>query len=129
MPMNKANYPVDWKAISRRIRERDGQKCKWCGIPNRSYYYREAGECVVLEADDREEAEMEAPVGARIRRVVLTVAHWPDANPMNCADDNLRSLCQSCHNRLDMPMRQAHAKVTRQHKRRAAVAAAGQLSF
>jgi hypothetical protein len=38
--------------------------------------------------------------------VVLTVAHL-DHTPENCADDNLKAMCQRCHNRYDMPMRRA----------------------
>jgi len=39
-------------------------------------------------------------------RHYLTVAHL-DHTPENCADDNLKALCQRCHNRYDMPMRRA----------------------
>lgn len=116
MPFDRSLYPADWKAISRRIRERDGQRCKWCAIPNGAYYYREAGECVVLEADDREEAEMEAPVGARIRRVVLTVAHI-DRDTGNNADENLAALCQRCHLRHDAKQHATNAAQTRRTRR------------
>jgi 5-methylcytosine-specific restriction endonuclease McrA len=37
--------------------------------------------------------------------VVLTIAHIDDPDPMNCDYDNLKALCQGCHNRHDMPMR------------------------
>lgn len=32
--------------------------------------------------------------------IVLTVAHL-DHTPENCSPDNLRALCQRCHNRYD----------------------------
>ena len=35
MPMNRSLYPPDWPQISRAIRERAGDKCEWCGRPNR----------------------------------------------------------------------------------------------
>ncbi len=34
MPMDRTRYPLDWKQISLRIRERDGWQCKWCGVKN-----------------------------------------------------------------------------------------------
>lgn len=120
MPMNIRDYPPDWRAISLRIRERDHWRCRHCAIPNGAYYYRDGGAAVVLAGDTRASAEAEAPHGVAVRRVVLTVAHWPDPDPTNCADDNLQSLCQQCHNRLDMPMRQQHATETRRRKRIAA---------
>lgn len=44
--------------------------------------------------------------------VVLTIAHVDDSDPQNCADSNLKALCQRCHNNHDMPMRKANAKQT-----------------
>ena len=41
-------------------------------------------------------------------RIVLTVAHL-DHTPENCSLDNLRALCQRCHNRYDAE----HRKETR----------------
>ena len=41
-------------------------------------------------------------------RIVLTVAHL-DHTPENCSLDNLRALCQRCHNRYD----EEHRKETR----------------
>lgn len=52
--------------------------------------------------------------------IVLTVAHLHDPDPMNCAEDNLAALCQACHNRLDAPMRAAHAAQTRRARKAAA---------
>jgi 5-methylcytosine-specific restriction endonuclease McrA len=96
MPMKLADYPSDWKAISLRIREREGWCCKWCGAINGKPHPRTGG------------------------LVVLTVAHHPDPNPMNCADDNLQALCQACHNRLDAPMRAANRKRNRMLKQQRA---------
>ncbi len=79
-PENKARYPSDWKAISRRIRERAGDKCEACGVENG------------------------LPHPLTGSRVVLTVAHL-DHTPENCADDNLRAWCQKCHNSYDAPER------------------------
>jgi hypothetical protein len=50
-------------------------------------------------------------------KIILTVAHHPDPDPMNCAEENLHALCQKCHNRLDAPMRAKNAAKTRRKKR------------
>lgn len=105
MPMDRAAYPKDWGQISRRIRKRDKDHCVFCGACQGT----------------------EHPVTGSI--VVLTVAHLHDPDPMNVAEDNLGSLCQRCHNRLDAPMRAEHARATRTKKRLAAAEAAGQQSF
>lgn len=78
---NRARYPKDWPAISRRIRfERAGNRCEECG------------------------AENYQPHPVTGSRVILTVAHL-DHRPENCADENLRAWCQRCHNAYDAPMR------------------------
>lgn len=79
-PENRARYPKDWKRISAAIRERAGDKCEFCGAANREPH----------------------PVTAS--RVVLTVAHL-DHRPENCDPDNLRALCQKCHNGYDAKTR------------------------
>lgn len=99
MPMDKSRYPKDWDAISLRIRQRENWRCKFCGVEDGT---RRNG-----------------------ARIVLTVAHHPDPDPMNCADENLQALCQRCHNRLDGPMRRQHAAETRRRKQEEA----GQLAL
>lgn len=95
-PENKARYPKDWKAISRRIRfDRADNRCEDCG------------------------AENYQPHPITGSKVVLTVAHL-DHTPENCADENLKALCQRCHNRLDAPMRRRGV----QERARARMAAA-----
>lgn len=42
------------------------------------------------------EAEHDQPHPVTGSRVVLTVAHL-DHQPENCADDNLKAMCQRCH--------------------------------
>jgi len=44
--------------------------------------------------------------------IVLTIAHL-DHNPENCADSNLASLCQRCHNIYDRPHRNETRRLTR----------------
>lgn len=87
-PENRARYPRDWKAISLRIREGAGWRCE--GSP--------------AFPDCRAENGKPHPVTGSI--VVLTVAHL-DHVPENCADENLKAMCQRCHNTYDMAMRRA----------------------
>lgn len=114
---NRDRYPADWPEISLRIRERAGQKCEWCKAPNGELIDRSRdGESYMLmggevySASDGEYLGMckgsEWPSCGKIVKVILTVAHL-DHIPENCADDNLKALCQRCHNRYDMPMRRA----------------------
>src|SRR5262245_56960038 len=112
MPINKAAYPLDWPAISRRIRERDQHCCKWCGMPNGAYVYYDHGETIVLAADDRAEAEQAAPIGVKVSRVVLTVAHL-DHNSAHNDDANLAALCQRDHLRHDARQHATNAAATR----------------
>lgn len=121
MPFDRSKYPADWESISRRIKERDGNRCKWCYAANGAIGYRtESGEFVQRSGPAEGyglEAEALTPSGVHLIKIVLTVAHWPDPDPMNCADDNLQALCQRCHNRLDGPMRRANAAQTRRQKK------------
>ncbi len=65
--------------------------------------------------NDQGQAETWAMDGERVSRIVLTIAHL-DHKPENCGPDNLRALCQRCHNRHDMPHRIQNAARTRRAK-------------
>ena len=122
-PENRSRYPKDWPAISLRIRERAGQKCEWCGVENYALgawiegkWWRAAPKGTGLNDDPRPGGQFPCwhPSGAdvqwaKVTRIILTVAHL-DHTPENCADENLKALCQRCHNRYDMPMRRAGIK-------------------
>ena len=130
MPMKPENYPANWKQISLAIREAAGNKCEFCGVTNKAIGARDKfGEWHDSESIENMSASQgdilfdEYPTYIRI---VLTVAHHPDPDPMNCSPENLHALCQRCHNRLDNPMRVEHAKATRGKKKLEAVAATGQ---
>lgn len=99
MPCDYSKYPGDWPQIRARILERAGNRCEWCGAEN----YR--------------------PHPITGSKVVLTVAHVGNQDPMDCREENLAMLCQRCHNGLDAPMRARHAAETRRRQ----VIAAGQL--
>jgi 5-methylcytosine-specific restriction endonuclease McrA len=87
LPENKGRYPKNWPEIRAAILKRAGNKCEICGIVNYT----------VLES------------GAR---VILTIAHL-DHTPENCAPENLKALCQKCHNRYDAK----HRSETRKSRR------------
>jgi len=112
MPFDRAKYPANWPDISRRIRERAGQRCEWCGARNGQPH----------------------PITGS--RVVLTVAHlgtphYPDGSlgskqdKLDCRDENLAALCQLHHFSLDRDDHILHAAETRRLKK----IAAGQLEL
>lgn len=110
-PEKRALYPANWKSeIRPRILDRDGHRCKQCGVENYAEGWRDP------DGTFHEVECMHDRAVHRIVRIVLTIAHVHDPNPANCADDNLAALCQRCHNILDMPMRQANAALTRRRK-------------
>lgn len=102
-PSEKARYPKDWRAISTRIKARAGDQCEcWgeCGHERHSSKYR----C----------PELQGQPAARFRgRVILTVAHL-DHTPENCADANLKAMCQLCHLSYDRAVHAANARATRE---------------
>jgi hypothetical protein len=99
--MDRRRYPPDWPQISRRIRERDKWRCRWCGARN---------------------GEPHPDTGSR---VVLTVAHL-NHEPSDCGEANLLSLCPRCHLEYDRPMHIQHARETRWRKKHTAM---GMLPF
>ena len=84
-PENKHLYPKNWKEIRQQILERANNCCEFCGVQNYSLRYRGT------DIDG-----MELPP----TKIILTIAHL-DHNPENCDPNNLRALCQRCHNRYD----------------------------
>lgn len=92
MPFHKERYPPDWPEISKRIRQRAENRCEFCG------------------------AENYQPHPVTGSKVVLTVAHL-DHNPQNCADENLKALCQRCHLRYDAKHHAQNAAETRRKKK------------
>ncbi len=79
MPIDYSEYPVDWHEISQRIRERDGNRCKWCL------------------------AENYQPHPVTGSKVILTTAHLNHIKE-DVSDENLASLCQKCHLGHDLEM-------------------------
>jgi len=81
MPCDYKKYPANWKTeIRPRILKRAKNKCEFCRVENYKNH----------------------PVTGS--RVILTIAHL-DHNTENNTDDNLRALCQRCHNGHDIEFR------------------------
>jgi 5-methylcytosine-specific restriction endonuclease McrA len=99
MPIKYKNYHPDWKDIIRPfVLKRDNHKCKHCGIPNRTLFYRRNGNRVIVD-DDFLIAHCFAR-HIKLSKVVLTIAHL-DHDINNNEYINLAALCQSCHLRYD----------------------------
>ena len=89
-PENKDRYPKNWKEIRTQILERANNRCEFCGAENHTWVDRPAPKYKVY--------------------VVLTIAHL-NHQPEDCRPENLRALCQRCHNRYDAD----HRKRTRSY--------------
>lgn len=104
---NRSRYPVNWRAISARIRfERAQGQCECegeCGLHRTTPGPRR---CVEVH-------------GQRARfargRIVLTVAHL-NHKPEDVRDENLKSFCQRCHLRYDADHHAETAAETRRRK-------------
>lgn len=122
---NKERYPENWKEISEAVRDEAGNRCEWCNAPNGVTICRGDGNYMLPSGhiyDDRKGMFLGVGRGSeydgKLTRVVLTVAHM-DHQPENCSRENLKALCQLCHNRYDAPMR-AQGRKDRAREARAA---------
>jgi hypothetical protein len=116
-PENKGRYPRDWKAISLRIREREGQCCKFCKAPNYELIYRPDKTSQWVLWPEGMESEALSMDGYKPVKVILTVAHL-NHQPEDCSDDNLAALCQKCHLNYDALHHKANARQTLNNKRK-----------
>ncbi len=125
-PENRARYPKDWPAISRAIRNRAHNRCEaeGCGVENHAWGWRDRHgqfhELRIRRHMLREAGYGKHNTGARymkppftmtidgwsrdIIEIVLTVAHL-NHTPEDCRPENLKALCQRCHNRYDRAAR------------------------
>lgn len=132
-PENMAKYPggsirsPEWQEIRERIRARAGNRCEECGVENHALggrgadgVFRKAlpvGE-KLLRLEWPKPGDTSACEGGVIRRIikiVCTVAHV-DGKLDDHSDENLRFLCQRCHNRMDAKSRAINASITRHEK-------------
>lgn len=122
MPISYKEYPPTWKAIRARILARAGHCCETCAVPNREFIFRcKADRLKWRHPNGADMGETDADY--RGTDVVLTIAHLdrtgppgPNDGPLDCPDDRLAALCQSCHLYLDRKRHQAKAAETRRRK-------------
>lgn len=127
MPMNPADYPPDWRKISRDVRERAGWRCECTGQCGADHALeRDAdgllpgaailGRCAAVH-DKRH------PITGS--RVIMTVAHlWRGpcadhhAAGVKCGDPaHLLAMCQRCHLAYDSALHAANARERRRRRR------------
>jgi cytochrome c553 len=119
-PENKALYPANWNEIRASILKRAGNKCEFCGVANHLVGWRdERGRFVEAPGAMPGELAAERGDGTKMIRIVLTIAHL-DHNPENSHPENLRALCQRCHNRQDQKHRAETRRQTQEAKARKA---------
>lgn len=106
-PENLARYPPNWPAISKHIRTvRAEDRCECAGECGENHLYIGTW---MGKPSQRCKARNRHPHPVTGSIVVLTVAHL-DHTPENCDSDNLKAMCQRCHNRYDAPMRRQGTK-------------------
>lgn len=143
MPIDYSKYPDNWKTeIRPRILERAQHKCEWCGLPNYALVMRSPVDDHYLRYDADHDVHIDQD-GDWIRlsemdekyadvqyvKIVLTIAHIHDSDPMACDDDNLAALCQKCHNGHDAKDRASNARLTRLQKKREQIRQTGQMEL
>jgi len=87
MPMNRKDYPPDWKELRRQVLTRANNKCELCGKEN--YSLSDKGTTVILTVHHID--------NQKSRRNLI----------------NLIALCNKCHLRLDLEQHIENARKTR----------------
>ncbi len=127
MPIDYRLYPADWRQVRASILARAGNRCEWCGAPNGAEILRASGgrRCIpamAVQWHDRHGQPCPAPAEhemVRPARVVLTIAHVHNPDPMDCRPENLAALCQACHLRHDARLHARRSAATRRRRRTA----------
>jgi hypothetical protein len=128
---NRKRYPSDWRAIGARIRERAGNRCERCGVPNYAVGYRQRdGSFVPVPGTSPNTYSAARRIAAASNKkrargsddrqwivIILTVAHVYNHDPADCRDENLQALCQRCHNSLDAKARHEGIRQRAREKR------------
>lgn len=112
---NRARYPANWKAIRARIQARAGDKCEQCAVPNGAYRIRGREQ---FTFDLMQVEAWTCCDELKVSKIVCTTAHL-DHQPENCADENLKFLCQRCHLSYDAEHHQQSAYKSRRKGRAA----------
>lgn len=133
MPCDYRQYHPEWKTrIRPDILERDGNCCKLCKVPNKTWVCR--GKWGDIEVWQNDNGQMynaktgeyigdtyvgEVWVGNKktLTKIVLTIAHL-DHDKKNNNYDNLAALCQKCHLGHDIKHHMANQKANRIKKKK-----------
>ena len=110
---HKALYPKNWmREIVPLILARDGYRCRVCGIERYAVGEWQDGQFIrwrqggsFLEAK-RIAAVVSQELGRKQRVVLLACAHVLNPDPSDVRNENLLTLCNYHHTRLDTPLRQ-----------------------
>lgn len=129
MPMNYADYPPNWRELSRYVRfVRAGGRCEQCGVAHGAVGARDT---YGVWHDEDSIHNMNAGAGdalfgefPRMVKIVLTTAHLNHDTGDNRLS-NLKALCQKCHLTYDAPHHAVNAAKTRRRKKRQAYLDAG----
>ncbi len=114
---DSTRYPSDWPEISRRIKERAGNRCECegeCGVNHLWQNETQHRHWTMVGSQRCSERHGLSAIHFK-GDVVLTVAHL-NHTPESCDEDNLKAMCQRCHNRYDRPHRNANAAKTREEQ-------------
>lgn len=95
-PENRSRYPTNWKQIRADILKRADNRCEFCGVENHSM-------------------RLNSKTGKEVK-IILTIAHL-NHEPEDCRAENLKALCQRCHNRYDAKHRAETRRMTKTDKK------------
>lgn len=114
MPIDYSKYHPEWKdKIRPDILKRAAMRCEQCGIRHKWKGFRIKG--VFHRVNDEKQEAAAVSAGYRVFRVILTIAHL-DHNIGNNNYNNLKALCQQCHNRYDAKNRAITRKLKKANK-------------
>lgn len=115
MPWDRSKYPKDWAERRARILDRDGNCCKFCGVPNHMIITRGA-KGNWWEAFYQDGEHLAFTGHSRPVKIILTIAHL-DRGDKDCLDNRLAALCQRCHLLYDIKLHVSNAAQTRRLKK------------
>lgn len=119
MPIDYNKYPPNWKTeIRPAILKRANNCCEFCGLENYAIGYRDQKDIwhnIEMSFAGDIDAEDAKDMGYKVIKIVLTIAHLNNNINDNSAE-NLKALCQRCHNRLDADYRKSNRKKNRVKK-------------
>ncbi len=133
MPIDYKEYHPEWKTkIRPDILQRDNNCCKFCGVENKSFGYRDADgkfypfKLIDDALNDRgydyfsnELKNCYDKKGNPTKgiTIVLTIAHL-DHDKTNNDYENLAALCQKCHLGIDLKHHMKNARETNRKKKK-----------